>query len=68
MKLVQSENSYKVRILVTKRLFVQSEFVQSEGRTKREIAVLCETAAGEVRVEVGQVNFYFVVPLRGIKG
>ena len=40
MYLVQSENSHKVRILVTKRLFVQSEFVQSEGRTKRGIAVL----------------------------
>ena len=40
MELVQSENSYKVRISVTKRLFVQSEFVQSEGRTKRGIAVL----------------------------
>ena len=39
MYLVQSENSHKVRILVTKRLFVQSEFVQSEGRTKRGIAV-----------------------------
>ena len=40
MELVQSENSYKVRIWDTKRLFVQSEFVHSEGRTKRGIAVL----------------------------
>ena len=40
IELVLSENSYKVRILVTKGLFVQSEFVQSEGRTKRGIAVL----------------------------